>query len=103
MVPGLTVARWASARLIALTGTLDLTRPVAVSLIAIVQFVVDEDEVYRIIDALMAPLPAGSALAISTVTAHNRQAVSAAREYTARGIPAKARTDDQVRAGVGLG
>jgi S-adenosyl methyltransferase len=81
-----------------LTGTLDLTQPVAVSLIAIVQFVVNEDEVHRIIDALMAPLPAGSALAISTVTAHNPQAVSAAQEYTARGIPAKARTDDAVRA-----
>lgn len=81
-----------------LTSTLDLTRPVAVSLIAIVQFVVDEDEIHRIIDALMAPLPAGSALALSTVTAHNPQAVRAAQVYAARGIPAKARTDDEVRA-----
>ncbi|MFI0374129.1 SAM-dependent methyltransferase [Actinomadura sp. 1N219] len=81
-----------------LTRTLDLTQPVAVSLIAIAQFVVDEDEIHRIIDALMAPLPTGSALALSTVTAHNPQAVRAAQEYAARGIPAKARTDDEVRA-----
>ncbi|TDD34940.1 SAM-dependent methyltransferase [Actinomadura sp. KC06] len=81
-----------------LTGTLDLTQPVAVSVIAIFQFIVNEDEAYRIIDALMAPLPAGSALAISTVTAHNPQALSAAQEYTARGIPAKARTNEEVQA-----
>ncbi|GLX99641.1 MULTISPECIES: SAM-dependent methyltransferase [Actinoplanes] len=76
---------------------LDFSRPVAVSLLAIMQFVPDESRAYEIIDALMAPLPAGSALAISTVTAHNPQAVQAAAVYTARGIPAKPRTDDQLR------
>jgi hypothetical protein len=80
-----------------LTSTLDLSQPVAVSLIAILQFVVDEEEAQRIVAELMAPLPAGSALAISTVTAHNAQAVGAAKVYTSRGIPAKARTDDEVR------
>ena len=81
-----------------LTSTLDLSQPVAVSLIAILQFVVDEEEAQRIVAELMAPLPVGSALAISTVTAHNAQAVGAAKAYTSRGIPAKARTDDEVRA-----
>lgn len=75
---------------------LDFTRPIAVSLIAILQFVTDEAEAHRIIDTLMAPLAPGSALAISTVTAHNEQAVQGAKAYTARGIPAKPRTDDEV-------
>jgi hypothetical protein len=78
--------------------TLDPTRPIAVSLIAIMQFITGEDEAHRIIDELLAPLPAGSALAISTVTAHNPQAVSGAAAYRARGIPAKARTDAEVAA-----
>jgi hypothetical protein len=78
--------------------TLDLARPVAVCLIAILQFVTDDAQAHRIVDELMAPLPPGSALAISTVTAHNPQAVRAAEEYTRRGIPARPRTDDEVTA-----
>jgi len=76
--------------------TLDTDEPIAISLIAIMQFITDEDEAHRIIDQLMAPLPAGSALAISTVTAHNPQAVNGAAAYRARGIAAKARTDAEV-------
>ena len=76
----------------------DLTRPVAVSLIAVLQFVSDEDEAHRIIDGLLAPFPASSTLAISTVTAHNPQAVAAAATYRARGIDAKERTDEEVTA-----
>jgi hypothetical protein len=79
-----------------LTKTLDFTRPVSVSLIAVLQFITDEDDAHRIIDELMAPLPVGSTLAISTVTAHNPQAVAGAAAYRARGIAAKARTDDEV-------
>jgi S-adenosyl methyltransferase len=80
----------------AVRDTLDLSRPVAVSLIAVLQFVTDEDEAQRIIGALMAPLASGSVLAISTVTAHNAEAVAGARAYNARGIPAKARTDEEL-------
>ncbi|WP_199509764.1 SAM-dependent methyltransferase [Nucisporomicrobium flavum] len=80
------------------TGTLDLSRPVALSLIAVLQFIPDEAEAAKIIDTLLEPLPSGSALAISTVTAHNPQAVAAAQQYTARGIPAKPRTDEEVEA-----
>jgi hypothetical protein len=76
--------------------TLDLSEPVSVSLIAILQFITDEDDAHRIIAELMAPLAPGSTLAISTVTAHNPQAVSGAQAYRARGIAAKARTDDEV-------
>ncbi|WP_433294651.1 SAM-dependent methyltransferase [Actinoplanes sp. CA-030573] len=78
--------------------SLDFSRPVSISLIAVLQFIIDEDEAHRIIDGLLAPFPAGSTLAISTVTAHNPQAVAAAASYRARGIAAKERTDDEVRA-----
>ncbi|GAB7036924.1 SAM-dependent methyltransferase [Catenuloplanes niger JCM 9533] len=81
-----------------LRDTLDLTRPVAISLIAVLQFVTDEAEAHAILDELLAAVPAGSALAISTVTANSLQAVGAAASYKARGIPAKPRTDDEVRA-----
>jgi S-adenosyl methyltransferase len=76
--------------------TLDLSRPVALSLIAVLQFIPDEARAQQIIDTLMAAVPPGSALTISTVTAHNPQAVAAAEQYTQRGLPAKARTDDEV-------
>lgn len=76
---------------------LDFSRPIAISLLAILQFVVDEAEAYAVIDALLDRLAPGSALAISTVTAHNEQAAQGAKAYTARGIPAKPRTDDEVR------
>ncbi|MEU4160990.1 SAM-dependent methyltransferase [Actinoplanes sp. NPDC026670] len=78
-------------------GALDFSRPIAISLLAILQFITEEAEAYRIIDALLERLAPGSALAISTVTAHNEQAVLGAKAYTARGIPARPRTDDEVR------
>jgi O-methyltransferase involved in polyketide biosynthesis len=77
---------------------IDPSRPVAISLIAVLQFVPDESEAHKIIDALLDPFPSGSALAISTVTAHNEQAVAGAAAYRSRGIPAVARTDDEVTA-----
>jgi hypothetical protein len=75
------------------SATLDLSQPVAVSLIAVLQFVVDEDEAHRIIDKLMEPLCPGSLLALSTVTADSapeevNQGVAA---YNAQGIGTKAR------------
>jgi hypothetical protein len=79
-----------------LTGTLDFSRPISVSLIAVLQFITDEADARRIIDDLMAPMPPGSTLSISTVTAHNEQAVAGAAAYRARGIAAKARTDAEV-------
>jgi hypothetical protein len=78
------------------TGSFDLGEPVAISLIAVLQFITDEDEAHQIIDALLEPFAPGSALAISTVTAHNEQAVAGAAAYRARGIQAIARTDAEV-------
>ncbi|BEL12727.1 SAM-dependent methyltransferase [Actinoplanes sichuanensis] len=80
-----------------LSAPLDFSRPIAITLVAILQFITDDQEAYRIVDALLDRLAPGSALAISTVTAHNEQAVLGAKAYTARGIPARPRTDDEVR------
>ena len=76
-----------------LTETLDLSEPVALSLIAVLQFIVDEAEAHRIIDELMAPLPAGSVLALSTVTADSApdEVNGGVAAYNARGIAEKAR------------
>ncbi|GAA4601103.1 O-methyltransferase involved in polyketide biosynthesis [Actinoplanes octamycinicus] len=81
----------------AVTDGFDLTRPVAVSLIAVLQHVVDDDQARDIIARLMAPLAAGSALAISAVTVENDPAgVGTVRTYNQNGVPVVART----RAGV---
>jgi O-methyltransferase involved in polyketide biosynthesis len=81
-------------------ATFDLSRPVALSLIAILQFVVDEREAHRIIDRLMAPLPPGSVLALSTVTADSAhdEVTRGVAAYVARGIDEKARDRAEVEA-----
>jgi O-methyltransferase involved in polyketide biosynthesis len=81
-----------------LHSTLDLTRPVAVSLIAVLQFIVDEEEAHRIIDRLMEPLPSGSVLALSTVTADSapEEVNAGVAAYNARGISEKARDRAEV-------
>jgi S-adenosyl methyltransferase len=73
--------------------TFDLSRPVALSLIAILQFVVDDDRAHHIIDTLMAPLAPGSVLAMSTVTADSApdEVTKGVAAYVARGIDEKAR------------
>jgi hypothetical protein len=52
----------------ALLRTLDLSRPVALMLIAILHFVPDEDDPYGIVRRLIGALPSGSYLAISHAT-----------------------------------
>jgi S-adenosyl methyltransferase len=81
-----------------LTDTLDLSRPVGLSLIAVLQFVLDEDEVRAILDQLLEPLAPGSALALSTVTIDSapREGAGGTAQYRARGIPAKPRTQAEV-------
>jgi hypothetical protein len=51
--------------LAAAAQTLDLSEPVAVMLMAILQHVSDEDDPYAIVGALMAAVPSGSYLALS--------------------------------------
>jgi len=50
-----------------LTDTLDFSRPVALSIIAVLQFGIDDEKAYDC-PALSAPRPPGSYLALSTVT-----------------------------------
>jgi len=80
------------------TDTFDLSQPVGVSLIAVLQFVTDDDELHALLDAVMAPMPSGSALAISTVRGDTEESRKGTAEYTARGVPAKARTVPEVEA-----
>jgi hypothetical protein len=63
--------------------TLDLSRPVAVLLIAIMHFIGDQDDPYGIIRTLMAAVPSGSYLALSQVASdiEAEQMAEAARRY----------------------
>jgi hypothetical protein len=87
--------------------TLDFSRPVAVTLIAILQLFPDDAEVQQILNQLMAPLPVGSALALSVVTgdsdAERAEAAQAAAQK--HGLNITLRTKAQAEAlftGVGL-
>jgi hypothetical protein len=75
-----------------LRDILDLTRPLGVSLIAILQFVEDADETRRIVRELMEPLVAGSALALSIVAADGStqaQIEQGVKAYGRRGMPSR--------------
>ncbi|MFE2210923.1 SAM-dependent methyltransferase [Streptomyces canus] len=77
-----------------LRATLDLTRPVALLVIAIVHFMTDEDDAVGIVRRLLDPLPSGSHLAMSIGTAEFApdEVGRVAREYAARGMPMRLRT-----------
>ncbi|MGI5211406.1 SAM-dependent methyltransferase [Plantactinospora sp. CA-290183] len=51
-----------------LLATLDLDQPVALLLVAIMHFVVDDADPYGVVDQLMAPLPSGSFLVMTHFT-----------------------------------
>ncbi|MEC3998789.1 SAM-dependent methyltransferase [Actinacidiphila sp. DG2A-62] len=78
--------------------TLDLSRPVGLSIIAVLQFVTDDQQAYDLVRRYLAPLPAGSFLVISTVTiaSNTEQIGGVVAEYTRRGMPARHRTREQV-------
>jgi hypothetical protein len=77
---------------------------VAVCLIAIMHYIVDEQEAHRIVDRLLRPMRAGSALALSTATADtNPEEVGRGiAMYNARGITSKVRTKAEVEGSVAL-
>ncbi|ANS68752.1 hypothetical protein SLINC_6528 [Streptomyces lincolnensis] len=77
-----------------LRATLDLSRPVALTVIAIVHFMTDEDDAVGIVRRLLDPLPSGSHLAMSIGTAEFApdEVGRVAREYAARGMPMRLRT-----------
>ncbi len=77
--------------------TLDLSRPVALSLIAILHFLESSDDPYGVVAHLMGELPSGSALLVSHATAdHNPAADRIAALYRERGIPTVTRTKDEI-------
>jgi trans-aconitate methyltransferase len=73
--------------------TLDLSKPIALSLIAILHFITDDQAAQDIIDHLMAPLAPGSILALSMCTADSapEEVNGGVAAYNANGIPTKAR------------
>ncbi|GHB52711.1 MULTISPECIES: SAM-dependent methyltransferase [Streptomyces] len=77
--------------------TLDLDKPVALTVIAIVHFVLDEDDAVGIVRRLLEPLPSGSYLAMSIGTAEfaPEDVGRVAREYAARNMPMRLRTIDE--------
>jgi hypothetical protein len=83
-----------------LRQTLDLSRPVALTLFAILQHVVDEDQAHHIVATLTEPLVPGSALAISVVTNDSAptEGPRAVAAYNASGVPVKARHRPEVEA-----
>jgi S-adenosyl methyltransferase len=82
----------------ALTETLDLTRPVALSLNAIVHFIPDDTEARDVVKRLLDALPSGSALEISHATPDfdPESTAKAVEIYRAGGTPAKVRTRAEV-------
>ncbi|WP_069887000.1 SAM-dependent methyltransferase [Streptomyces luteocolor] len=77
---------------------LDLDRPVALSLVALLHFVADEDGAYDLVDRLMRALPAGSHLMLSHGTGDFTPdtARQAAELYKARGMTLALRSRAQV-------
>ncbi|MCX4979005.1 SAM-dependent methyltransferase [Streptomyces sp. NBC_00620] len=77
-----------------LRETLDLGKPVALTVIAIVHFALDEDDAVGIVRRLLDPLPSGSYLAMSIATAEFApdEVGRVANEYAARGMPMRLRT-----------
>ncbi|AXG81329.1 SAM-dependent methyltransferase [Streptomyces paludis] len=77
---------------------LDLTRPVAVSLVALLHFVSDEDGAYDLVRRLLAPLPKGSYLVLSHATGdYDRQSADTATDmYRARGLTLAPRSREEV-------
>ncbi len=81
-----------------LTETLDLTRPVALSLHALCHFLPDDRDPYGIVARLLDALPSGSALSITHITADLDPGGigQIADSYRKSGIPAQARSRQEV-------
>ena len=81
-----------------LAATLDLSEPVALSLIAIFHFVADEDDPYGLVRTYLDVLPSGSYLTVSQFTADlaPEEAARAAAVYHCSVLPAVARSREQI-------
>ncbi|GHF90621.1 hypothetical protein GCM10018790_79720 [Kitasatospora xanthocidica] len=83
-----------------LREVLDLSQPVALSLIAIVHFVLDEDDPQGIVRRFMDALAPGSFLALTVFTGDTDPVGvgGVGREYNARGIPLQVRDKAEAEA-----
>lgn len=79
---------------------LDLERPVALSLVALLHFVSDEDGAYELVRRLLAPLPSGSYLVLSHATGdYDRSSADrATRMYRERGLTLAMRSREEFTA-----
>jgi hypothetical protein len=82
-----------------LAETLDLSRPVALSINSLMHFVPDEFGAYDVVRTLVDALPSGSCLSLSHITGDfDPEAVERTRQiYAAGGIPAQARGLTEVK------
>jgi SAM-dependent methyltransferase len=80
-----------------LAETIDLTKPVVLSLVAILHFFPDDQNPYGIVRRLLDPLPAGSHLIVTHATADHVPSMAQMTDaYHSRGIPAQARSADEL-------
>jgi hypothetical protein len=77
---------------------LDFDRPIALSLVALLHFIADEDGAYDLVGSLVEALPAGSFLALSMITAdYDPQNMErAVQSYAAKGVTLVARSHAEV-------
>jgi hypothetical protein len=78
-------------------SVLDFSKPIALMLVAVLHFVVDEDKPAELVAALRDALPAGSYLVASHITAEHNPAGSAAgqRAYRGGGVSMRPRDSDE--------
>ncbi|GAB2613408.1 SAM-dependent methyltransferase [Streptomyces capparidis] len=80
-----------------LRETLDLSRPVGLTLIAMVHFILDDDDAYRVVRRVVDAMPSGSYVAMTIATDDFNPEVLArvGQEYASRGEPLRWRTKPQ--------
>ena len=94
-------ARDVDTILAAAAGTLDFTRPVAITMLGILPFIGDDDEAKGIVARLLAAVPPGSYLAIthSTSEVSGERVVEAVRQWNmVAPTPYKLRSPEQIAA-----
>jgi hypothetical protein len=83
----------------ALQSLIDLTRPVALLLVAVLHFVSDEDDPYGLVARLCARLPQGSYLAISHASSDGQPELAASHQqlYQRTPTPMTMRTGEEIK------
>ncbi|MFF1678699.1 SAM-dependent methyltransferase [Streptomyces sp. NPDC058256] len=77
---------------------LDFSRPVALSLVALLHFISDEDGAYELVDRLLAELPSGSYLMLSHASGEfdEEKAATATEMYRRRGLTMALRGREEI-------